>query len=98
LVSKYYESLGSGAIPIFPEISDLENLNIKPFEHYIPLSEVEGDNKKMEYYIENYEKFKYIAQNAVDWYGKNCDQMLFEDFGEMIRNTTDFQFAKRLIQ
>jgi hypothetical protein len=58
LAAKYYEALGSGAIPIFPEVPDLKYLGVKPFEHYIPLSEVEGNNQKLAYYLDNYDKFR----------------------------------------
>jgi len=97
LVGKYYETLGSGAIPIFPEISDLKYLEVKPFEHYIPLSEVENDNGKLTYFLDNYEKFKYIAENAVNWYKKNSDKMLFNDFENMIREVTGQRFPNHLI-
>jgi hypothetical protein len=97
LVSKYYEVLGSGAVPIFPEVEDLNLLGIKPFEHYIPLSEVEGNKGKMEYYLDNYEKFKRIANNAVNWYRDNSDRMIFEDFEEEIIKMVGSRFGRRLV-
>jgi hypothetical protein len=97
LVSKYYETLGSGAIPIFPEVPDLKYLGVKPFEHYIPLSEVEGNNQKLAYYLDNYDKFRYIAQNAVNWYKKVSDKMIFNDFEDLIREITNYKYPKRLI-
>lgn len=97
LVGKYFETLGSGAVPIFPEVPDLKLLKVKPFEHYIPLSEVEGNNKKLKYYLDHYENFKYIAKNAVDWFNQHCDKMLFEDFENLIQEITNFKYPKRLL-
>lgn len=97
LVSKYYEVLGSGAIPIFPEVPDLKYLGVKPFEHYIPLSDVEGNNEKLRYFLDHYEDFKYIAENAVNWYKKVSDKMIFEDFENLIREITGYRYPKRLI-
>ncbi len=97
LVMKYYETLGSGAIPIFPEVPDLKLLDVKPFEHYIPLSEVEGNNDKLSYYLDNYEKYRRIAENAVEWYKKVSDKMIFNDFEEAIRKITNYKYPKRLV-
>jgi len=97
LVWKYYEALGSGAIPIFPEVPDLKHLGIRPFEHYIPLSEIEKNNGKLKYYLDNYEKFKYIAENAVRWYKKKESKLLIEGFEEVIRKVTNYKHPKRLI-
>ena len=96
LVGKYYEALGSGAIPIFPEVPDLKLLGIKPLEHYIPLSEIEGNNEKLDYYLSHYDDFKYIAQNAVNWYKKVSDKIIFNDFEDLIREITGYKFPKRL--
>jgi hypothetical protein len=97
MVWKYYETLGSGAIPIFPEVSDLKYLGVKPFEHYIPLSEVEGNNERLKYLLNNYEKYKYIAQNAVRWFRENERKLFFEDFEKVIREITNYKYPKRLI-
>jgi len=97
LVGKYYETLGSGAIPIFPEVPDLKLLGIKPFEHYIPFSEVEGKNERLTYFLERYDNFRYIAENAVKWYKKVSDKMIFEDFEKLIREITGYRYQKRLI-
>lgn len=94
---KYYETLGSGAIPIFPEVPDLKLLGVKPFEHYIPLSEIEGNNERLSYFLDHYEDLKYIAENAVNWYKENSDKMLFEDFENLIREITQYKYPKRLI-
>jgi hypothetical protein len=95
---KYYETLGSGAIPIFPEVPDLKALLVKPFEHYIPLSEVEGNNEKLKYFLDNYEKYKYIAKNAVEWYREKENKLLIKDFEEIIREITKYKYPKRLLQ
>ena len=97
LVFKYYETLGSGAIPIFPEVPDLKLLGVKPFEHYIPLSEIEGNNDRLAYFLDHYEDFRYIAENAVKWYKEKSDKMLFENFENLIREITDFRYPKRLL-
>lgn len=94
---KHYEILGSGAVPIFPETPDFKYLGIKPFEHYIPLSEVEGNNEKLSYYLDNYDKYKRIARNAVNWYKENSDRMIFRDFEETIREITNYKYPRRLI-
>jgi len=97
LVWKYYETLGSGAIPIFPEVPDLKLLGVKPFEHYIPLSKIEGDSERLKYFLDNYDKYKYIAENAVRWYEQNENKLLFGDFEEVIRELTNYKYPKRLI-
>ncbi|TSC75473.1 MAG: hypothetical protein G01um101430_315 [Parcubacteria group bacterium Gr01-1014_30] len=98
LVGKYYETLGSGAIPIFPEVPDLKLLGVKPFEHYIPLAEIEGNSERLKYFLDNYEKFKYIGKNAVKWYKDNSDKMLFAGFEGSIREVTNYKFPKRLVR
>lgn len=97
LVTKYYEVLGSGAVPIFSEVPDLKYLKIRPFEHYIPLSEVENDNKKLIYYLDNYDKYKHIAENAVNWYKKESNKLIFEDFEKTITEITNNKYPKRII-
>ena len=97
VLGKHYESLGSGAIPIFPEVPDLKLLGITPFEHYIPLDEVEGKNERLTYFLDNYDSYRYIAQNAVEWYANNIDRLLFDDFESIVHEITGRQFPKRLI-
>ena len=97
LGGKYYEALGSGAIPIFPEVPDLKLLDLRPFEHYIPLSEIENNNDRLVYFLDHYEDFKYIAQNAVNWYKKVSNKMVFNDFEDLIREITGDKYPKRLI-
>lgn len=97
LAYKYYETLGSGAIPIFPEVPDLKLLGVKPFEHYIPLSEVEGNNDRLSYFLDHYEDFHHIAENAVKWYKRVSDKMLFNDSENLIREITNYKYPKRLI-
>ena len=97
LFGKYYETMGSGAIPIFPEVPDLKLLGIKPFEHYIPLSEVEGNNERLTYFLDHYEDYFNIAQNAVSWCQNNMDRMVFEDFETIIHEVTAGRYPKRLV-
>lgn len=95
---KHYEVLGSGAVPIFPETPDFKYLKIRPFKHYIPLSEIEGNNEKLSHYLDNYDKYKYIAENAVNWYKENSDRMIFRDFENLVGEITNRKYPKRLIK
>ena len=97
LFGKYYECLGSGAIPIFPESEDFGLLGIKPFEHYIPLSMVKNNNARLGDYLDNYEKYSYIAKNAVQWHEENIDRLLFDGFEDSVREITNYQYPRRLI-
>ena len=97
LFFKYYETLGSGAIPIFHEVPDLKLLGVNPFEHYIPLSEIENNNDRLTYFLDHYEDYKYIAKNAVKWFNKVSDGMLFNGFEENIRQITNYKYPKRII-
>lgn len=63
----------------------------------ISLSEVEGNNKRLTYYLDHYNDFKYIAKNAVKWYNENSDKMQFEGFENTIREITNYKYPKRLI-
>jgi hypothetical protein len=97
VLGKYYETLASGAIPIFPEVPDLKLLGVSPFEHYIPLSEVEGRNDRLSYFLDHYDDYRHIAQNAVKWSVLNMDRMLFDDFESLIHEITCRKYPKRLI-
>jgi len=97
ILGKYYETLGSGAIPIFPEVPDLDLLGVSPFKHYIPLSEIEGNIEKLAYFLDHYEDYRHIAQNAVEWSVANIDRMLFDNFESLIHEITGKRFPKRLI-
>jgi len=98
VLGKYYESLISGAIPIFPEVPDLELLGVKPFEHYIPLSEVEGNNERLAHFVDHYDDYLHIAKNAVDWSLAHMDRLLFDDFESVVHDVTSRKFPKRLIK
>ena len=97
LIHKHFELLGSGAVPIFPQTPDFEYLGLKAHEHYLPLSEVMGNNEKLMYFLDNYPKYQYIAKNAVNWYQKNSDQMMFNGFENLISDLTGHRFPKRNI-
>lgn len=97
LVLKYSETMGSGAVPIFPEIEDLALLKVKPMVHYIPLSEVWENNDKLVYYLDHYEEYKHIAENAVKWHRANADRLLFDDFENVVREATGYKYPKRLV-
>jgi hypothetical protein len=97
LVGKYYETLACGAIPIFPDIPDLVNLGVRPYEHYIPLSDVEGDNRKLIHLLDHYEEYRPVAVNAVQWAEENMDRMLFDDFENIVHEVTGGRYPRRLI-
>ncbi len=94
---KVYECLGSGAIPILPEVKDFDLLGIEPMIHYIPLSQVWRNNTRLEELLNNYDKYKYIAENAVQWHEENVDRMLFDNFEELIHELTGKRHPKRLL-
>ncbi len=97
VLGKHYEALASGAVPIFPEVPDLELLGVRPFEHYIPLSEVEGDNERLAFFLDRYNEFHYIARNAVDWSAANMDRMLFDGFEATVHELTGGCYPRRLL-
>jgi len=97
LITKHYELLGSGAIPILPDAPDLHLLDIEPHVHYIPLSKVWRNNNKLMWYLDRYEKHRHIAANAVRWYQENADRTLFDDFEDFIRDVTEHRYPKRLL-
>jgi len=96
LAMKTYEVLGSGAIPILPEVEDMKQLGIEPFIHYIPFSEVFNNNARLSFFIDNYKDFKHIAVSAVKWHKENADRLLFDGFENVIREATKNRFAKRV--
>lgn len=97
MVAKYFETVASGAISILPNASELERYNLRPFVHYIPLSSVFGHNDKLIFLLENYDQYKYIAENAVHWYQQISDNKLFSDFEGVVRECTDYKYPKRVI-
>lgn len=96
LLMKYGECLGSGAIPIMPEVADLALLGVKPMEHYIPLSEVWEDNTRMCYYLDHYEDHRHIAQAAVTWYQDNADALIYDRFEDFVQTITEHRYPRRL--
>lgn len=95
---KVYESLGSGAIPILPEVRDFKLLGIEPMVHYIPLSQVWRNNARLEQLLNTYNDHKYIAKNAVQWHRENVDRMLFDDFESLIHELTGKRYPRRLCE
>ncbi len=98
VLAKHYECLGSGAIPIFPDSPDRKYLGIEPYVHYIPFSEIDGNNKAVEHYLSNYADYRHIAVNAVAWYKENVDRMIFDEYEDFIRRVTGYKYPKRLIE
>ena len=81
---KYYETLGSGAVPIFPNAPDLSLLGIEPWKHFIPVEEYRNNNEGLLKLLG--EDHSDIARNAVEWYWKNADIMLYDWFEDMIHD------------
>jgi hypothetical protein len=95
LMPKYFECLGSGAIPIIPHVTQLDVLGLEPYRHYIPLADVWGDNKRLENILANYGKHFQIAENAVKWHKKNSDALLFDHFEDVVRRATGCKYPRR---
>lgn len=96
VLMKFYECLGSGAIPILPDEPDLKYLGVLPMQHYIPLSKVWKNNKKLGQILNHYSKYKYIAENTVQWY-RRTEGRLFAPFEEVVRKVTNYQYPKRVV-
>jgi len=91
---KYYETLGSGAVPIFPNAPDLELLGIEPWKHFIPVEEYRNNNKGLLKLLR--EDHSDIARNAVAWYFENADTMLYDWLEDMIHEMIeDNPYQKR---
>lgn len=97
LLIKYYECLGSGAIPIVPVVPDLKRLGLKPMVHYIPLSTVWKKNERLVDILSQPQKFRHIAKAAVKWHKQNADRLLFDGFENLIQLVTKRQYPRRLI-
>lgn len=93
---KYFEVIGSGAIPIMPDAPDLALVGIKAWEHFIPVSEVRGNNARLCDILDHYADYKNIAQNAVDWHERNADRLLFEGFEDLVQEMTEGKYPKRV--
>lgn len=97
LFAKYCECLGSGAVPIVPQIPDLDLLGVEPMTHYIPLGVVWKNPKKWRYILKNHQKYRRIAENAVRWHKENEKRLLFDQFEALVQDVTDWRYPKRLI-
>jgi len=93
LLMKYGECVGSGAIPIIPTVKDLDRLGIQPMVHYIPLENVWNNNGQLCHYLDNYESYKYIAENGVAWYRKNADALIYPGFAAVAEELTSRRCA-----
>ena len=98
VLMKYCEVLGSGAIPIIPQVADLKFLGVKPYVHYIPISMIWGNNAALIHLLDNYEDYKYIAVNAVTWHQNNADKMMLDGFENLVREVTGNKYPRRLIK
>lgn len=97
VLMKYCECLGSGAIPIMPEAPDLKLLGLQPMEHYIPFSEVDGNNERLEHFLANYNRYRPIAERAAEWHQENADSMLFDGFEDFVQEVTGHRYPRRLV-
>ncbi len=96
LFAKYYEIFGSGAVPIVPQIPDLDLLGVRPMEHYIPLSAMRGDIRKWSYTLRNHRKYRRIAANAVKWHQENEKRLLFDQFESLVQDVTNHRYPRTL--
>lgn len=96
MLIKYYECLGSGAIPIFPVVPDLKRLGLRPMEHYIPFSRVRNKNKTLVKLLTNPRRYRHIAEAAVRWYTENADKITFQRFEDLVQKVTDYRYPRRL--
>lgn len=97
LFMKYYECLGSGAVPVFPEVPDLTRLTVKPLCHYLPLDETDPC-AQFEYLLANYDQFSGIGRTASGWHRDNADSLLFAAIEDAVQYVTDSKYPRRLIQ
>ena len=97
VLRKHGECLASGAIPIMPESPDLKYLKIEPMVHYIPLTSVWRQNGSLDSFLGQHDKFKKIAQNAVEWHNENADRLLFGKFEDLVQEVTGKKYPRRLI-
>ena len=97
LLIKYYEVLGCGAIPIMPTVADLGLIGVEPNVHYLPFDRVANDNRRLEQWLDQYDRFYHIARNATQWHRANADSLLFDHFEDMVSAITSDQYPQRLI-
>jgi hypothetical protein len=95
MLPKYYECLGSGAIPIMPRVPQMDLLQLEPWVHYVPLSEVWGNNARLAEILESYGDHFHIAQAAVKWHQENADSLLFDHFEDAVRRLTGNKYPRR---
>lgn len=95
MMPKYYECLGSGAVPIMPHVSQLDTLQLEPYRHYIPLADVWGSNAHLAKIMSNYSKHRRVAENAVRWHQENADALLFDHFEDVVRGVTGNKYPRR---
>jgi hypothetical protein len=92
---KYYEVLGSGAIPIMPNAPDLALIGVEPWAHFIPVDEVRENNERMIHFLDNYDQYRHIAENAVRWHDENADRLLFDGFADLVQDITGGAYPRR---
>lgn len=97
LFIKYYECLGSGATPVFPEVPDLARLYLMPLKHYITLDE----NKSLEQFgwlLSHYYHFPDAAYRGAEWHRENADYWLFAAIEDAVQYVTGNKYPRRLAQ
>jgi hypothetical protein len=94
---KYYECLMSGAIPIMPQVADLELLGLEPWTHYVPFEAVRWDNDRLALLLDHYEDWRYVAHNGVAWYEQHAHRLVFTAFEDAIRRVTGARYPPRVV-
>jgi len=99
MVAKYGECLGSGAIPILPEPTDLTKyFKIEPMVHYIPQETIWKNNNQLRYYLDHYNDYKHIAEAATRWHADNIDHLMFDGFEDIVQSLTECKYPRRLLE
>jgi len=93
---KFFEVLGSGAIPIMPEAPDLVRVGVRAWEHYIPIESVQtlDDFRR---YLNEPGGWYHIAHAATKWHRENADRLLFDGFEDLVQSVTDWKYPRRLL-
>jgi hypothetical protein len=97
MLIKYYEVLASGAVPIMPDLLDMERIGLKRMVHFIPLDSVWGNMNVLEHHLDNYADYRYIAENAVNWVRSNAHDLVFGLFERTIRKITGTKYPARVL-
>ncbi len=98
MLIKYYEVLGSGAVPVMPPVGDLALLGVEAGVHYVDVGKVTGDNHALARMLDRYEDYRPIAERAAEWHREQADRLLFGGFEEVVREVTGHEYPARLVE